>query len=212
MRKTLVTLSIATAVLLAPAAAAQAGTGPNVTCPKGSVTGTMPTALGVFQSSSSAGPCTVQLSSWSVPDTYDGKGYGPSAKPQVLFDRVTATLTGQTSTVAVKLPASRWCQIDYRAANGTYLYGRIVECHPTAVVHGKPPVVSPPAHHAHHHKPHARVRVVAPTDLPKTLAFTASPFDLSKYVEGAAAALLLGVAFVLAAGFKQSGPKHKSLR
>lgn len=207
MRKTIATLGIATACLLGPAAAAEAGTGPDVTCAKASVTFTQ-TGIASFPSSTSGDACTVQLSSWSVPDTYDGKGYDASAKPQTLFDRTTATLTGETSTVSVKIPASRWCQIDYRAAGGKYLYGRIVECHALATVTPKPPIVTPPKHVR-------RVVTVThhtPTRIPAQLAFTASPFDLSKYAEGGAAALLLGVAIFLAAGFRQSGPTHRSFR
>lgn len=191
MKRTILPLSIATAALLGPAAAAQAA--PDVTCVKASVVGISPTALGTFVSSTTGDDCTVQLSSWSVPDTYDGKGYDASAKPQTLFDRTVATLTGTPQTVSVKLPASRWCQIDYRAANGTYLYGRIVECHPPVVVHPKPPVVTPPK--TVHHPPTARVRAHAkPTDLPKQLAFTG--FDTHDAVLVALLLVVAGVGII----------------
>lgn len=162
--------------------AAATASGPNVTCVKASVTFTHPT-LGTFESSTSGEPCTVQLSSWSVPDTYNGKGAAdPSSKPQALFDRVTATLTGEGSTVTVMLPPSRWCQIDYRAAGGTYLYGHIVECHPTPkptpsiTVTPKPPVVNCAAGQ---HKSHGKCVTdgkpstsSTPAPSPTALAFT----------------------------------------
>lgn len=161
--------------------AAPASRGPNVTCAKSTVTATH-TALGVFTASTTGEPCTVQLSSWSVPDSYDGKGYDASAKPQVLADRVVATLTSETSTVSVKLPKSRWCQIDFRAANGTYIYGRIVECHPPIIVTPKPPLVCKAHQHLSHGKcvtsskpkphttPAARVRLTSASvdTLPRT--------------------------------------------
>lgn len=212
MRNTLLAVGIATACLLTPAAAAEAGTGPHVSCPKASVHSTQ-TGLASFESTSTAGPCTVQLSSWSVPDTYDGKGYDASAKPQVLFDRTVATLTGTAQTVSVKLPASRWCQIDYRAANGKYLYGRIVECHPPIKVTPKPPVITPPktkpVTHAHTRiVTTARVRSVAPRPAAQLAMTGGVPWPL---VELAAAFGITGTALVLASGFRQSGPRHKEL-
>lgn len=56
---------------------------------------------------------------------------------------------------------------------------------PPITVHPRPPVITPakPVAHAHVATPAARVRaVVAPTDLPTQLAYTASSYDLSKYV------------------------------
>jgi hypothetical protein len=161
-KRLLVALGLAGFLLAAGATTASAT--PNVTCAKASVTFTQ-TGIATFPSSTTGDDCTVQLSSWSVPDTYDGKGFDASAEPQVLFDRTVATLTGETQTVSVKIPPSRWCQIDYRAANGTYLYGHIVECHPIATVTGKPPVLTPPKHVTH-------VVTAHRTHLPKTLAFT----------------------------------------
>lgn len=200
MRHILIGSALAATVLLGPLAMAQAS--PDVTCLKASVTSTQ-TGLASFSSSTSGSDCTVQLSSWSVPDTYDGKGYDASAKPQVFFDRVTATLTGQASTVSVKLPPSRWCQIDYRAANGKYLYGRIVECHPPITVTPKLPVVTPPKRVTKHH--------ATRTHLPKTLAFTGAPADMWPLIGISGVLVSLGVGCFLAAGFRQSGPRHKEL-
>lgn len=207
MRKTTIAIGIVGACLLGPAAAAHAS--PNVTCPKASVHFTQ-TGIASFTSSTSKPGCTVQLSSWAVPDTYDGKGYDASAKPQTLVDRTVVTLTGDAQTVAVKVPSSRWCQIDFRAAGGTYLYGRIVECHSPIKVTGKPPHISHPKPKAkpHHHRvPAARVRV---TPKPAAeLAMTGGvPWPL---VELAAAFGGLGTALILAAGFRQDGPRHKEL-
>lgn len=204
MNRTTIGLALAGAVLIGgPAVTAQAATGPNVTCAKSSVTSSQ-SGLASFASSTSGKPCTVQLSSWSVPDTYDGKGYDASAKPQKLFDRTVATLTGTPSTVAVKLPPSHWCQIDYRAADGTYIYGRIVECHPTATVTPKPPITNcAKGTHKSHGKCVATAtrkpsEPVADVVRPAQLAYTASPFDLSKYVEGGVGALLLGALLTIA--------------
>lgn len=165
---------------------AQTASGPKVTCPKASVHFTQ-TGIASFTMATSTPRCTVQLSSWAVPDTYDGKGYDASAKPQTLVDRAVASLTADPQPVSVKVPASHWCQIDLRAANGTYLYGRIVECHPTATVTPKPPVLNCSAHqHKSHGKcvanvvskpkpsntPAARVRITqASAELPRTGGF-----------------------------------------
>lgn len=171
----------------------QPSTGPVAPCSKSSVIGRTPVAIGEFVSSTKGDPCAVQLSIFSVPDGYNGKGAAdPSAHPQKLFDRVVATLTADPQTVKVNKPPSRWCQVDYKTVGSTKvnLYGKIVECNLIGTVTPGHPVQHPAAHHKAKH--HAKVS-------PKPVVYTASSGQLA-YTGVNLAAYGAAITFMLLSG------------